>query len=155
MRMLSAFQSLALDKAKRKVKKASPWIFTARTTKQNQKKNLKQRNQEQNRSNLSEDEQASSKRNTKQLEQQEEDHSDGCMEKETKMRSSKGAYLLITSQVILAQTLRTENFTHLCALVYIRRRRLTPPPPPPPCVQLCERETPQIVKGIANNCEEE
>jgi hypothetical protein len=34
MRMLSAFQSLALDKAKRKRKKASPWIFTARTTKQ-------------------------------------------------------------------------------------------------------------------------
>jgi hypothetical protein len=92
--------------------------------------------------------------NTKQLEQQEADHSDGYMEKETKMRSSKRACLFITSQVILAQTLRTENFTYLCALAYIRRRRSTPPPPPP-CVQLCERETPQIGKGIANNCEEE
>ncbi len=93
-------------------------------------------------------------RNTKQLEQQEADHSDGYMEKEIKMRSSKRACLFITSQMILAQTLRTENFTYLCALVYIRRRRSTPPPPPP-CVQLCERGTPQIVKGIANNCEEE
>jgi hypothetical protein len=44
MHMLSAFLSLALVKAKRKEKKGSLWIFTARTTKQNLKKNLKQRN---------------------------------------------------------------------------------------------------------------
>jgi hypothetical protein len=42
--MVSTFLSLALDKAKRKEKKASPWLFTARTTKQNEKKNLKNRN---------------------------------------------------------------------------------------------------------------
>ncbi|CAM6030010.1 unnamed protein product [Sphagnum balticum] len=71
-------------------------------------------------------------------------HSDGCMEKETKIRSSKRACALITSQV----TLRTENFT------YIRRRRSTPPPPPP-CVQLCERKRfRKWRQGIAKNCKE-
>jgi hypothetical protein len=35
---ITAFLSVALDEAKRKEKKASPWIFTARTTKENPKK---------------------------------------------------------------------------------------------------------------------
>jgi hypothetical protein len=42
---ITAFLLLALDEAKRKEKKASPWIFTVRIRKQNQKKkNLKMRN---------------------------------------------------------------------------------------------------------------